>query len=178
MGGCVQPGQHRVKDDEILDPVIVFRSFSSYYVLSCLNDSQNMNREEFDAAFKAAEAGLEHGTDLDTLRFVCLSMNAQAGYEQFQQGTKVYEQYLQEHPDSGSDMQGLWVLVSRLDEEIKNKWSAWKTLLQEKKELRDQVESLQGSLEQAEIKNIELRNQIEQLKNIENIIKSRGTDRP
>lgn len=176
--GCVQPGQYRIKSDEILDPIIVFRSFSSYYILSCLKDTQDMEREDFAAGFRTAEASLEHGSDLDALRFVCLSMNAHAEYKQLQQGMKVYEQYLEEHPDSGIDMQGLHILLGRLDEEIKNKWSAWRTLLEEKRELQERINTLQGSLEQVELKNMELQNQIEQLKNIENIIKSRETDKP
>ena len=178
MYGCVQPVQHRVESGKIPEPIIVFRSFSSYYILSCLNDSQDMDREEFAAGFKTAEAGLEHGTDLDVLRFVCLSMNAHAEYKQFQQGIKVYGRYLEEHPELGNDMQGLRILLGRLDEEIRNRWNAWKTLLEEKNELQERLESLQGSFEQVEIKNMELQNQIEQLKNIENIIKSRETDKP
>lgn len=178
MCGCVQPGQYRVKSDEILDPIIVFRSFSSYYILSCLKDTQDMEREAFEAGFGRAEAGLEHGSDLDALRFVCLSLNPNADYKKFQQGVKVYEQYLEEHPDSGIDMEGLHLLLGRLDEEIKNKWSAWRSLLEEKRELQERISSLQGSLEQAELKNTELQNQIDQLKDIENIIRRRETDKP
>jgi cell division septum initiation protein DivIVA len=44
------------------------------------------------------------------------------------------------------------------------KWSAWKSLLDEKKELMEENEELQK--------------QIEQLKNIENIIKSREPEKP
>ena len=60
------------------------------------------------------------------------------------------------------------MLVDRLDEEIVNRWSAWKSLLNDKKELKAKVESLKVTIE-------EQQKQIDQLKNIENIIKSRET---
>ena len=63
-------------------------------------------------------------------------------------------------------MHGFLVLVDRLDEEILNRWSAWKSLLNDKKELKAKVESLQ-------VKIVAQQHQIEQLKNIENIMKTR-----
>ncbi|MFA7454499.1 MAG: hypothetical protein WCZ10_08560, partial [Desulfobulbaceae bacterium] len=120
----------------------------------------------------------EQGADLDSLRFVCLSLNAHADVDQFRRGLEVFDRYLRDHPDAGNDMLGLRLLLGRLDEEVRNGWSARQTLLGEKKELQEQLALLQGSLEQVELKNIELQNQIEQLKNIEHIIKSRETDKP
>lgn len=178
LGGCVQPKQYRSEEKEILDPVIVFRSFSGYYILSCLQDSLDMDRQEFDRRFATAESASEQGADLDSLRFVCLSLNAHADVDQFRRGLEVFDRYLRDHPDAGNDMLGLRLLLGRLDEEVRNGWSARQTLLGEKKELQEQLALLQGSLEQVELKNIELQNQIEQLKNIEHIIKSRETDKP
>ncbi|HHO48730.1 MAG TPA: hypothetical protein ENN06_09830 [Desulfobacteraceae bacterium] len=178
LSGCVQLGQYRFEDDEVRDPVIVFRSFSSYYILSCLQDSRDMDRQEFGRRFAMAESAIEQGADLDSLRFVCLSLNAQADVDQFRRGLEEYNRYLRDHPDAGNDMLGLRILLERLDEEIRNSWSARETLLDEKKQLQDRLDLLQGSLEQVELKNIELQNQIEQLKNIEQIIKSRETDKP
>ncbi|MFA5717201.1 MAG: hypothetical protein WC952_05725 [Desulfobulbaceae bacterium] len=178
LGGCVQPKQYRSEEKEIMDPVIVFRSFSGYYILSCLQDSLDMDRQEFDRRFATAESASEQGADLDSLRFVCLSLNAHADVDQFRRGLEVFDRYLRDHPDAGNDMLGLRLLLGRLDEEVRNGWSARQTLLGEKKELQEQLALLQGSLEQVELKNIELQNQIEQLKNIEHIIKSRETDKP
>lgn len=178
LGGCVQPKQYRSEEKEIMDPVIVFRSFSGYYILSCLQDSLDMDRQEFDRRFATAESATEQGADLDSLRFVCLSLNAHADVDQFRRGLEVFDRYLRDHPDAGNDMLGLRLLLGRLDEEVRNGWSARQTLLGEKKELQEQLALLQGSLEQVELKNIELQNQIEQLKNIEHIIKSRETDKP
>ena len=62
-----------------------------------------------------------------------------------------------------------------------NRWSAWKSLLNDKKELKAEVESLRKELK-AKIESLnitveEQQKQIEQLKNIENIIKSRETNK-
>lgn len=135
-------------------------------LLTCLNDTESMMREEIDAEIESAEKRLEYGREEDTLRFICLSLNAHAEYEQFKHGTMVLEQYIQDHPESGSDLQGLRILVDRLDDEIKNKWNSWKTLLDDKKALKAEIVSLQARVE-------ELQKQIEQLKKIEEIIKSR-----
>jgi len=148
-----------------------FPSFDSNYLLSCLTDTQNLDREEFGDKFEMAAAGLEHGGEMNRLHFICLSLHEKADYKQFKQGTKMLEQYFKENPDAGEDMLGFRILVNRIDEEIMNRWSAWKSLLNDKKELLAEVESLKVRVE-------EQQKQIERLKNIENIIKSRGTDRP
>ena len=148
------------------------------YLLSCLNDMQDIGPEEFAANFEMAENDLQRGRDQDKLRFICLSLHAGADYQQFKEGTKVLEQYIAEHPNSPDDIQGFQVLVGRLDMAITTKWSAWKSLREEKKELTAEVESLQGMLEQDQVLIEELQKQIEQLKNIENIIKSRETEQP
>ena len=165
------------------------------YLLSCLNDMQDIGPEEFAANFEMAENGLQRGRDQDKLRFICLSLHAGANYQQFKDGTKVLEQYIAEHPNTPDDIQGFLILINRLDVEMMTKWSAWKSLLEDKKELMAKVESLQKKLEQdqvliAEVESLqekleqdqvlieELQTQIEQLKNIENIIKSRETEQP
>ena len=134
------------------------------YLLSCLNDMQDIGPEEFAANFEMAENGLQRGRDQDKLRFICLSLHAGADYQQFKEGTKVLEQYIVEHPNTPDDIQGFQILVNQLDVEMMTKWSAWKSLLEDKKELMAEIEELQK--------------QIEQLKNIENIIKSRETEKP
>jgi hypothetical protein len=104
--------------------------------------------------------------------------NAGADYQQFKEGTKVLEQYIAEHPNSPDDIQGFQILVNQVDVEMTTKWSAWKSLLEDKKELIAEVDSLQEKLEQDQVLIEELQTQIEQLKNIENIIKSRETEQP
>ena len=148
------------------------------YLLSCLNDMQDIGPEEFAANFEMAENGLQRGRDQDKLRFICLSLHAGANYQQFKDGTKVLEQYIAEHPNSPDYIQGFQILVNQVDVEMTTKWSAWKSLLEDKKELIAEVDSLQEKLEQDQVLIEELQTQIEQLKNIENIIKSRETEKP
>ena len=54
---------------------------------------------------------------------------------------------------------------------IKNKWSSWKTLLNDKKALKAEVQSLNAKI-------MEMQQQIEQLKKIEDIIESREIVKP
>ena len=158
MGGCAELSQYSSGSGDIREPNV------TNYLLSCLNDIQDIGPEEFATNFEMAEDGLQRGRNLDKLRFICLSLHADADYQQFKQGTKVLEQYIAEHPNSPDDIQGFQILVDRLDVEIMTKWSAWKSLREDKEELTAEIEELQK--------------QIEQLKNIENIIKSRETEQP
>ena len=159
--------KHTTSDNEQSpEKIVVSQLISSNALLTCLDDMESIGRKEFDTKYEVAEAGLRLEREVDTLQFVCLSLNAKADYEQFKHGTMILEQYLEEHPDSGKDLQGFLVLVDRLDNAIKNKWTSWKTLLNDKKSLKAEVASLKARVE-------ELQKQIDQLKNIENIIKSR-----
>jgi len=169
LSSCCKSGQQQPPPEAALEPIIVYQSLGTSYLLSCLNDSKDIGRGEFDFNFEMAEKDLQGGQDMDKLRFICLSFNEKADHKQFKQGLMVLEQYIDEHPDSGEDIHGFQVLADRLNQEILNRWSAWKTLLNDKKKLTAEVESLR-------VKNDELQNQIEQLKNIDDIIKSRETD--
>lgn len=146
------------------------------FLLECINDSKNIGRSEFDINFEMATKDLQSGQDIDKLRFICLSFNEKADHKQFKQGMVVLGQYIDEHPDSSEEIHGFQVLAIRLNQEIINRWSAWKTLLNDKKKLTAEVEMLRLSLETAQARNDELLQQIEQLKNIDKIIKSRGKD--
>jgi hypothetical protein len=182
LGGCAEFRPNDCADAKPLEPIVVYPSFSSNYLLSCLSDMQTLKRQDFDAQFELAAADLQHAPDRDKLRLICLSLNEKADYKQFKRGRNVLQQYFVDHPDSGADMQGIRLLVDRLDEEIINRWSAWKSLLNDKKELKAEIESLKKELK-AKIESLkvtieEQQKQIEQLKNIENIIKSRETSKP
>lgn len=154
-------------------PIDADQTLGTSFLLACINDSKNIGRGEFDVNFEMATKDLQSGQDMDQLRFICLSFNEKADHKQFKQGLTVLKQYIDEHPESGEDMQGFQVIADRLNQEIINRWSAWKTLLNDKKKLAAEVESLRISLETAEARNNELQNQIEQLKNIDTLIKSR-----
>ena len=168
LSGCVD---WRLGDWERLEPIVVVPSFNSNYLLTCLSDTETLKRDDFTAQFNQAEADLKNARYLNMLRFVCLSLNEKADYKQFARGKKVLNQYLAEHPESGDDMQGFRFLVDRLDEEILNRWSAWKSLLNDKKELKAEVQSLKVRIEAQQ-------KQKDQLKNIEKIIKSREAGQP
>ena len=175
--GCGKKVQQQQPPPEAdLEPIVVYQSLGANYLLSCINDSKNIGRGAFDFNFEMAEKELPGGQDMDRLRFICLSFNEKADQKQFKQGLTVLEQYIEDHPDSGEDIQGFQVLADRLNQEIMNRWSAWKTLLNDKKKLAEEVESLRLSLAAAQVKNDELQKQIEQLKNIDDIIKSREAD--
>ena len=141
-------------------------SITSNRLLACLNDTASIKSKEFHTRFKIAEENLVSGLEVDTFNFICLSFNAKADYVQFKHGTMVLEQYMGEHSDSEKDLQGFLILIDRLDSAIRNKWTSWKTLLNDKKALKADVASLKARVE-------ELQKQIDQLKNIENIIESR-----
>lgn len=167
-GGCAIKQQQQLPE-VALEPIVVYQSLATNYLLSCLNDSKNIGRGAFDFNFEVAEKELQDGKDTDTLRFICLSLNEKADHKQFKRGLEVLEQYIKEHPNAGEDILGFQVLADRLNQEILNRWSAWRTLLNDKKKLSAEVESLR-------LRNEELQKQIEQLKNIDDIMKSRETE--
>ncbi len=172
LGGCTAIGPTAVwEDGTLLEPLVVFPSFSNNYLMSCLSETESLDRKEFTAQFEVAEQRLQSGHDMDALRFVCLSFNNLADYKQFKEGVRVLDKYFADHPNLGEDMYGVRVLVERIDEEILNRWSAWKSLLNDKKELTAEVESLK-------VRVAEQQKQIEQLKNIEPILKSREAGKP
>jgi hypothetical protein len=180
LSGCVAANRQSQGAHEVIKPTVIFRQDAGSYILSCMDDLDSVRSKEFNGYFNAAQGRLGTGSDEDTLRFICLSLNVKANYEQFKQGTGVLEQYIKAHPDSRKEMSGLLGLVDRLDQAKTTRWSSRKKMLDEKEEmegevsaLQAEIESLKGECEQDKVRIQELRNQIEQLKNIENIIKNR-----
>lgn len=177
LNGCAMKDRPQDPPPEVaLEPVVVYQSLGTTYLLSCLSDSKNIGRGAFDFSYEAAERDMQEGKDTDRLRFICLSFNEKADQKQFKKGLEALAQYVADHPDSGEDLLGLQVLAERLNQEIINRWGAWKSLLNDKKKLSAEVESLRSSLEAALAKNDELQQQIEQLKKIEEIIKRREVE--
>ncbi len=173
LSGCAEFGRNRIEAGGTMDPTVVFRPTDCSYVLSCLSDLKSVRGKEFDLHFNAAEKRLASGDDKDKLRLICLALNRRADYKQFKKGMEVLGQYIEDHPESGQDLQGLKSLVDRLDQAKINRWIARKKLLDRQDELETENEHLKSELAQAQVKIRELQNQIEQLKNIENIIKNR-----
>ncbi len=180
LGGCVAMQRQTGELDNLLEPTVVFHASDGASILSCLNDIGTLRSREFNRYFQEAATRIKDGSDEDKLRFICLSLNGKASYRQFKEGVALLKQYIKEHPDSREELSGLMGLVVRLDRAKVNRWSGRKKMLDEKEELEAEVASLQARVEallreheQDAVKIQELRNQIEQLKNIENIIKNR-----
>jgi len=180
LGGCVAVQRQAGELDNLLEPTVVFHATDGSSILSCLNDIGSLRSREFNRYFQEAETRVNEGKDEDKLRFICLSLNDKASYRQFKQGVALLKQYIKEHPDSREELSGLMSLIDRLDKAKVTRWSGRKKMLDEKEELEAEVASLQARVEallreheQDVVKIQELRNQIEQLKNIENIIKNR-----
>lgn len=165
LEGCGSLGAQR-GEGSLLEKLFVFPVSSSTYLLSCLGEMEDLDREQFAWRYTDAQSELAGDGGLDPLRFVCLSINKHANYTQFKRGRVVFEQYLADHPEEREDMQGFKVLYDRLNEEMiieKNTCTS----------LREENEKFKAELESLKIKLAEQQRQIERLKNIEPIIKSR-----
>ena len=181
MSGCVAIHRQAGEQGDGVLPTVVFYSTPGASVLSCLQETASLRSREFNDYFQQSEAQTDSsGRDEDVLRLICLSLHNKASYRQFKKGEKVLRDFIAEHPDKRKELQGMLALVGRLDQAKVTRWSSRKKMLDEKDELeaevsslRARIETLQGEHEQDAVKIQELRNQIEQLKNIENIIKNR-----
>ena len=172
-GGCVQVGQHPAGSSPAIASTVVLEPSETFYLLNCVSELQGLKQKEFNRYYREAANSLKKGDDRDTLWFICLSLNSRADYKQFKKGKKVFGQYLEEHPYTSSDMQGMFVLVSRLDQARINRLVSRKKLLAERDALAAEIESLQLESKHDKGRIRELQNQIDQLKNIEHIIKNR-----
>ncbi len=90
------------------------------------------------------------------------------------------KEYIELHPEERQSLQGLYLLVKRINQEKINRWSQRnrltdekETLEEENRELFEAATVLEKQIEQDGKRINELQKQIEQLKNIENIIKNR-----
>lgn len=173
FGGCVQVGQKTGTPPPAVSPTVVFVPSDSSYLLSCISELQGLKRKDFDRYSVEAAKRLEQGNDRDTLRFICLSLHRLADDKLFKRGGKLFKSYIDEHPDISDDMQGLFVLFKRLEQVKVNQWTDRKKLLEELDLLTAQVEELQIQTSQDQERIQELQSQIDQLKNIESIIKNR-----
>ena len=173
IGGCVQVGQDNGSPPSAVSPTVVFVPSDSSYLLACVSELQGLKQKDFDHYSVEAANRLEEGDDRDTLRFICLNLHHRADYKQFIQGEKLLRRYIEEHPDRSDDMQGLIILLGQLEQARVNHWTDRKKLHDERDELAAQIETLQLQTKQDQERIQELQSQIDQLKNIESIIKNR-----
>lgn len=166
--------------EEPLQEKIVYRPSDADAVLTCLSTNEKMTRKEFKKVFADANAQAAGGQDMAVQRQICLSLHPYASYRQFKGGMELLIKYLKDHPDHAGSLKGLMQLMQRIDREKASRWVQSSKNMDEKEELEEENrdlaarnERLEKSLAQEQARNRELQKQIEQLKNIENIIKAR-----
>ena len=196
LGGCAQwiapPPQ---PPGSSIEPTVIFRSGDGDFILSCIERTKNMRAKDFRTTYARMAAHLNDGSDEDILRFICLSLNKRADYKQFQQGMTALSRYLDKHADNEDGLRGLQILLRRLEQATVRQWRIKEKLEarikqleeqntqlkqpaavssdEEKEQLRQEIERLLAQIQQDNGRIQELQKQIEQLKNIENIIKNR-----
>ncbi len=172
MSGCVHADFENSGMSGIA-PTVVFEPSGSSSLLTCVNELQGMSRKELVRYTAEVAETLASGDEENLIKYICLSLHPKADYRQFKRGKKVLARYLDEHPDASEDMQGVFVLVKQLDRALLGSFSGRNKIQEERDKLAAQVESLELTAKQDQGKIQELQRQIDQLKNIENIIKNR-----
>ena len=179
LAGCSLSGTRPSPDG--LKPQLIFQPTNVDKVLACMQETRTLTgkafREAFAAAAKQGAEGAEDGADL---RLICLSLHENARHSQFRTGLQAVDAHVRSHPEESEGMRGLLLLMQRLDKERVSRWAQRNKWLEEKEELDGENKRLlerNGHLEQVTEQHLgriqDLQNQIEQLKNIENIIKDR-----
>jgi hypothetical protein len=179
LSGCAENFWKGSSADQSKEPVVACPTDANT-ILSCLAANQKLSRKEFKSEYKTVSAQAVNGTDADILRLICLSLHQHATYKQFKSGMETVASYIKEHPDAAATLQGIHMLMQRIDKEKIVKWAQSNKNLDEKeglesenKELLERNEVLEKAAAQDQVRIKELQQQIEQLKNIENIIKNR-----
>ena len=176
-GGCSGVFSRQENGDE--NRKIIIQNSDADTILTCLASNEKMTRKDFNAAYKQTVAEIGRGEKADFIRHVCLSLNQHATYKQFKGGMDSLSTHIKEQ-EKISSLYGLLFLFQRIEKEqrkrwvIRNKKEGEVDLIEnENKELMEKIETLEKNSvgDQGKIK--ELQQQIEQLKNIENIIKNR-----
>ena len=178
VSGCA--GMFGGRDDEQPKERLVVQVSEADTILMCLASQEKLTRKEFAGMYKTAVADATRGESADMLRVVCLSLHRYASYKQFKDGKEMLAQYLKKHPESTSSLQGLLLLIQRIDREKIVKKVESNKIIDEKegletenRDLIERNETLEKNASQDQERIKELQQQIEQLKNIESIIKKR-----
>lgn len=178
VSGCA--GIFGGKDDEQPKERLVIQVSDADTILMCLASQEKLSRKEFTGMYKTAVADAARGEHADMLRVVCLSLHRYASNKQFKDGKEMLAQYLKKHPENTASLQGLLSLIQRIDRERIVKKVESDKIIDEKegleaenRDLIDRNETLEKNASQDQERIKELQQQIEQLKNIESIIKKR-----
>jgi len=177
LSGCA------LKEPEPPQEIIKIQATATDAILACVNEEKKFSRKEFNGVYEVALAGATRAENAQLSPLVCLSLYRQATYKQFKGGVEALARYVKAHPESTPSLRGLLLLLQRLDQEKIGKLAQSsknldvkeekEELESENRELLERIDSLEkhSIQDQARIKG--LQQQIEQLKNIENIIKHR-----
>lgn len=147
-------------------------------LLVCLQKTKQYTRSEYREIYKKASAS-ESFTKNDMYR-ICLNLHRYSEYKNFKDGLESLQDHVKISPADSLYLQGIASLVERIDKEKIKRWSQRNKLMNEREALEEENAEMAAALSALEQENSqnqkrveELQKQIEQLKNIENIIKNR-----
>ena len=143
---------------------------SSETILNCIQKKTDISRAEYNLMLqKTEELYAQQPNKQHSLEMICLNIHPLAGYSQFRKGIQQISEYLEAHPADASGLSGLENILDQLNRERVVRWN----LSIENQNLEEQNKQLQQKAAQDKYRLSELKKQIDQLKNIENIIKNR-----
>jgi len=168
LNSCSQFGKQRADDRYREDQSL--QQPAAETILNCLQNNWDLSRKEYKKAYKAAqEQYTAKQSEYNQLRLLCFNIHPSARYNQFREGIKQLSKYTKEHPKESSGLTGLKYLLELIDSERILRWNA----SNKNDDLLERNQQLQMETEQDKLRLKELKKQIDQLKNIESIIKNR-----
>lgn len=179
VSGCAALGVGPSLPDQPRTTVI-FQPSDADMILSCLAEREDLTRNEMREEYVFIAEQVGDGVNGDMPHLICLGLHRHASYQQFKDSMESLAARIDAYPEQAAGLQGVLILSQRIDREKISRWSLANKNIDEKegleaenRELLERNEVLQANaiLDQARIG--ELQKQIEQLKDIENIIKSR-----
>jgi septin family protein len=161
-------------------PTIVARDAAVATILACIEEHRDLSRQDQRTAYAELEPQAASGTEADRLRLACLGLHERAMVRQLRRSIELVEAETEARPDEAASLNGLLALLQRLERERVARWvqqrkesERRKSLAAEKAQLSERLTLLEQQAEQDRVRIEELQKQIEQLKNIETIIKIR-----
>lgn len=181
LTSCASMAPQRPVYSDEQSPTVIFYPTASNNLLSCMTESQDLSRKEFNEYYKKIfTQQTETESDSDQLLLICLGLHKYASYKEFKRALDLLEEYSERHPEEQKSFTGISMLLERIHQEQLRRWSKRNQLSDEKtaleeenQKLLERVSEVEKMSEQDKKRVQELEKQIEQLKNIENIIKNR-----
>jgi len=143
-------------------------------ILDCLQNHWDISRKEYKIALNTAQKNYEaQQSAYNQLQMICFNVHPSAKYSQFRDGIQQLSRYAEDHPEQTSGLTGLKYLLELIDRERILRWNLSDKYDEDTKKLQERNQRLQKEAEQDGKRLKELNKQIDQLKNIESIIKNR-----